>query len=85
MITATRDGKYITRNASFFKNLNHKDEREEQEDDFDFDFDYESDDDLAGLPLPAAEPIAGDVVPRYPTRDRPSVHRFGQNVYEQGH
>ena len=78
MITALRRGKYVTRNASFFKKL------PPQSVDTDPESDEEDDDVTRQDNGPDAPPSAGPVVPqaRYPRRDRRPLRRYGQNVYE---
>ena len=77
MVTARRNGKYITRNVSHFKVIN----TERQGDD-----DEEEEDDLVSSPN-SNTPNANANFPqnelRRPTCNRRRVDRFGQNVYGQ--
>ena len=78
MLTATRNGRSVTRNTSLFKKVNQ---------DVDHMGAEESDDDLASdepdvpVPVPVPIPIANDL-PRYPVRSRQSFRHLGQNIYE---
>ena len=79
-ITAVKNGKYITRNVSFFKKLfgAKHDESSHLWDQIDED-DYLSDldlGDMVGQNDPARDPV------RYPVRRRQRVQRFGNNIYD---
>ena len=77
MVTARRNGKYITRNVSHFKVIN----TERQGDD-----DEEEEDDLVSSPnsnTPNANANSPQNELRRPTCNRRRVDRFGQNVYGQ--
>ena len=79
MVTAQRNGKYITRNVSHFKVIN----TERQGDD-----DEEEEDDLVSIPNSNSNTPNANANPpqnelRRSTRNRRRVDRFGQNVYGQ--
>ena len=78
-ITAVRNGKYITRNVSFFKKLSvaKHDEPSHLWNQIDED-DYLSDSDLGDL-VGQNDPVRDPV--RYPVRRRQRVQRFGNNIY----
>jgi hypothetical protein len=91
MITVTRNGNYVTRNASLFKkvNIGGQDAVHMGEEEYD---DPVPEPALNPLPVPHVEPVADNEnepvaddnnQPRYPVRNRDKLHRFGQNVYEQ--
>ena len=89
MITARRNGKYITRNVSQFKvvdpALRREDSNEEEEDNEDLTL---SSDQETAVDPPDAVPRSGIAFSpqntlRRSTRNRSKVHRFGQNIYEQ--
>ena len=83
MVTARRKDKYITRNASHFKvinsSTNHADESSDEEEE-------EIDEDDVQQPGPVnVQPRVGqnpNPLRRYPVRNRKSLRRFGNNVYE---
>ena len=83
MVTARRKDKYITRNASHFKvinsSTNHADESSDEEEE-------EIDEDDVQQPGPVnVQPRVGqnpNPPRRYPVRNRKSLRRFGNNVYE---
>ena len=83
MVTARRKDKYITRNVSHFKvidnSTNCTDESSDEEEE-------EIDEDNTQQPV-NVQPRAGEQNPnpprRYPARNRKSLRRFGNNVYEK--
>ena len=69
-VTAGRNGKYITRNVSFFKKYEHAaNTTSEDEDCYDFDSCSE-------------QQCAQENEPQYPSRLRNRVERYGQNIYD---
>ena len=69
-VTAERNGKYITRNVSFFKKYEHAANTTSEDEDF-YDFDSFSE-----------QQCAQENEPRYPSRLRNRVERYGQNIYD---
>ena len=69
-ITAERNGKYITRNVSFFKKYEHAANTTSEDEDF-YDFDSCSE-----------QQCAQENEPRYPSRLRNRIERYGQNIYD---
>ena len=89
MITAQRNGKYITRNASHFKRIDSSLQKDTNTEDRE-----EDDDDLVSTPedrrieIHGATPSSTNNPPaqsntRRSVRDRKRVNRYGQNIYEQ--
>ena len=99
MITAVRNEKYITRNISQFKKIqpstmrapeSYEDDSDISDDEGDEEPEPEMPDDDAPTPTHPTIPAPGvPAVPtsqplrRYPARQRKTLHRYGQNVYEQ--
>ena len=75
MITATRNGKYITRNISYFKKLDEP-EKDRKRDESDSQINSEDDDDL----LLSDSERETKTTRRYPQRNRVGVQRYGQNI-----
>ncbi len=84
MITAVRNKKYVTRNTSLFKKITGQ-----QVPDDDYESDSLDDDEEDDNPEIAAPQVNPALPPNpaqgrcYPAREKRSVHRYGQNVYEQ--
>ncbi len=75
-VTAVRNGKYITRNISFFKKLScSKHGGSPQLMDLVSEDDYSSDSDVDEM-VEQNDPV------RYPARQRQRVQRFGNNIYD---
>ena len=72
-ITAFRNGKYVTRNSSFFKKLSHPECNGSS--DLNNENDYSSDSDVS-------EAAEQNDPPRYPARERHGVQRYGNNIYD---
>ena len=70
MVTANRNGKFITRNTSMFKKVHLDFCHFEEEDD---DVDNNDQDHVMDNPIASR---------RYPLRNRNTIRRYGQNVYE---
>lgn len=85
MITAVRNGKYVTRNASLFKPVNvqvsQSDEEEETDDDDDQPL-IENQSRNSDYPHDTEESENSDTRRRYPQRNRRPLERYGQNVYD---
>jgi transposase InsO family protein len=77
MITATRNGKYITRNISYFKKFDQP-EKDRKRDESDSQINSEDDDDL----LLSDSERETNTARRYPQRNRANVQRYGQNIYD---
>ena len=67
MITVRRNGKFVTRNASFFKQIQNISTDESAYDD----------DDTNPIVAPSSPRPR-----RYPSRNRVVVQRYGQNIYD---
>lgn len=77
MITASRNGKYISRNVSHFKKINSPYRNPQS--------DISDDDDTDILPENNAETVPRNESPyphQYPRRDRRPTRRYRPNVYE---
>ena len=81
MVTALRNGKYVTRNASLFKRVNLRfsegEEEESDEDEDDSSTESNSNDQNDNR-----QPNNQNNTRRYPVRNRKHLNRYGQNIYE---
>ena len=75
MITACRDGHYVTRNISFYKKLPNGDDVQI---DNGFENDEINEEDREERRLEQNQDVA-----RYPQRERRNVERYGQNIYDK--
>ena len=80
MVTASRNGKYITRNISHFKKFNQQGNDQERTDDANQTSSGDDEDDL--LFDSRTSSSSHDIARRYPQRNRATVQRYGQNVYD---
>ena len=75
MITACRDGHYVTRNISFYKKLPNGDDVQI---DNGFENDQINEEDREERRLEQNQDVA-----RYPQRERRNVERYGQKIYDK--
>ena len=79
MITANRNGKFITRNVSMFKKVHLEPHHFEQTSDDDDDIDGSDNHSVRDNNHVIDDPIT---LRRYPRRHRNTTQRYGQNVYD---
>ena len=87
MITAFRNGKYVTRNSSLFKKVNlqlFEEEEESDEDDDDSSAENDSNDrnETRAQNSDRNDRRNESGTRRYPRRNRKQLNRYGQNIYE---
>ena len=83
MITAMRNGKYVTRNASLFKKVYLRSYFDEEDiDDYDNGTDQDPNDGDDRNENNSQNNENNGNARRYPIRNRKQLHRYGQNVYE---
>lgn len=87
MLTALRNGKYVTRNASLFKKVKSGSSQYEEEASDDESSDHDNDDQVEKFSDDESNDHDDDdrienSPRRYPVRIRRPLQRYGQNVYE---
>ena len=90
MITAIRNGKYVTRNVSLLKKVNpnspvtyYSEEEEDDDDDENQDENTENPPTAGDGDAPSPHVVnPPDTARRYPTRNRKACARYGQNIYD---